>query len=588
LQTSPSAPTGARKLFGLVFLGFFLIFAGWAFAAPYDAPADEVQHSIRAVGVVSGQVLVKPTEIKWGKDNDGAGGIQRVPEGLFHPARCWGFDKSKPATCQQPLSGGKLIDAPTSAGRYNPAYYAAVGLPLKLWPGWGGLVLSRLLSAAISAALLAWAFVVLIRWSRYGLMLAALVASVTPMTSHLVGAINPNGLEIVAGIAFFCGAIPLLIGRPQGNAKQLIMLAGTGAMILAPLRALGPLWLGCGLFALLLPQSRARLKELWHNRLVRRWSYGIIASLAFAVGWTIVSGANQLVTPKTPRANQYSMTQAAIEYVNRWEEYVKGMVGVASWFDAFMPPPFYWIYAGIAGSVIVFALAIGGWVDRWRMFVMFIGAFVPAGILQVTEVNTTGWVIGGRYMLPLVVGMPLLAAFLLERTILNAKQSHSLTKLFAVFLVPIQLVLLVYAMIRWQMGSGRNLAGTGYNGGLKGLNPFAGSWHPATGSVLPIVLMIAGVILTCALFWRGPALAAASPTPDAAYAEPDEPATADKPADQQTDKQTDKPAGGEPARAGAASARDADPHTAAPVNGSRSNNQHPVPDRVSSATTGES
>jgi hypothetical protein len=214
--TATSTRSGGRRLPILVFLGFFLVFGAWAVAAPYDAPPDEVQHVIRAYGVLSGQIAPAPTSVKWGVNNNGAGAYQRVPEGLYHPARCWGFDPGKSAACQPPIGGGRLIDAPTSAGRYNPVYYAAVGLPLRIWPGWGGLVLSRLLSAALSAALLAWAFVTLIRWSRYGLMLAGLMAAATPMLAHLAGAVNPNGLEITAGIALFCGGIPLLLG-PPGN-----------------------------------------------------------------------------------------------------------------------------------------------------------------------------------------------------------------------------------------------------------------------------------------------------------------------------------------------------------------------------------
>ncbi|MGC9666981.1 DUF2142 domain-containing protein [Planosporangium sp. 12N6] len=509
--------SGGRKQWILVFLGFFLVFTGWSLAAPYDAPPDEVQHGIRAYGVLSGQILPKPTVVIWGENNSGAGAYQKVPEGLYHPARCWGFWPEKSAACQKPISGGPLIDAPSSAGRYSPIYYAMVGLPLKLWPGWGGLVLSRLISSALSAAILAWAFVTLLRWSRYGLMLAGLLASATPMLAHLAGAVNPNGLEITAGIALFCGGIPLLLGKPGGSSKSsLIWLTGTGAVLLAPLRSLGPLWLAFALGALLIPQSRARLHALWSHRLVRRWTYGVLASLAFAVIWVLASGAGQLVPPPDNRYH-FGTGQAALHYFNSWETFLQGMVGVAGWFDIFMPLPFYWMWVCPVAALVLFALTIGTWADRWRFFILFLGGVVAPGILQVKEANVTGFIIGGRYMLPLLVGMPLLGAFIVERRLLNAKQSHTLTKLFCLLMVPAHLALLVYAMVRWQRGAY-------HMPGLGRLNPLAGDWHPPTGSLLPVVAMILGLALLLPAFWRGPRLAAALGDPEAEAAPQDAPA----------------------------------------------------------------
>jgi hypothetical protein len=86
----------------------------------------------------------------------------------------------------------------TSAGRHFPVYHVVVGWPLNVWGGWTGLILARLISAALSAAN---AFLVLARWSRYGLMLAGLVVAASPMAVEIGGFINPNGLEISAGIA---------------------------------------------------------------------------------------------------------------------------------------------------------------------------------------------------------------------------------------------------------------------------------------------------------------------------------------------------------------------------------------------------
>jgi hypothetical protein len=488
--------TSLRRLWAGAFAGFFLIFAGWAFAAPYDGPPDEVQHVIRAAGVVSGQVAPEPAIIdNWdGRGSRGLGAYQRVPEGLHSPATCWGFDPNKPANCATPIHGGPVSEVPTSAGRYNPTYYALVGLPVRLWPGWGGLVLSRLISAALSAALLACAFAVLVRWSRFGLMLGGLVAASTPMLAHLAGAVNPNGLEISAGIALFAAGIPMLLdNRMVADRRALYWLFGISAVLLALVRPLGPLWLVCALAALGLGLSRARLGELWATKPVRNWALAIGAALLVSVAWTLIMRTGNVVPPDDEPLPYVSPLQAALTYFEDWNIYFRGMVGAAGWFDIFVPSPFYWLWISFTAALLLFALAVGRWTDRWRFFPIFLGGFVAPGVMQVAKANVLGLaVIGGRYMLPLLVGIPLLAAFILDRSLMTPRLSRTMTRLFLIALLPVHVVLLVYAMIRWQRGRG--------NGAF---NFLRGEWQPPTGSLLPMLLMVAGLVVAGYVIWRG-------------------------------------------------------------------------------------
>jgi hypothetical protein len=483
---------GPRRQWLIVFFGFFLVFGAWSFAAPYDGPADEAQHVIRAVGVVSGQIAPEPAVVKDFRGNDGMGAYQQVPGGLLSRGTCFGYTPTKSAACATPIHGGPVTSVPTTAGRYQPLYYAMVGLPLKLAPNWTGLVLARLISAALSAALLAFAFVVLARWSRYGLMMAGLIAVSTPMLAHMSGAVNPNGLEIAAGIAFFAAAIPLLLGPRRGPVAPVVWLLGISAVLLATLRSLGPMWLFFAVVALLLPQSRATLRRLWARRLVRRWSVVVVVATLLSVVWVVALKAGNVI-PASGRFH-YSTAQATLLYFNYWgKDYLEGMVGVAGWFDTFLPAPFYIAWIATAGSLIVFALVVGTWADRWRFFVLFAGGVLAPGVMQVAEANAVGFIIGGRYMLPLLAGMPLLAAFILERRLLNARQSHSMIKLFCVMMMPAHLALLVYAMARWQKGTSQTHT-----------NPLTGQWHPPTTSYPPLLLMLAGLAVLVWVFWTTP------------------------------------------------------------------------------------
>jgi hypothetical protein len=205
---------GASRLWLLAFVGFLLLTFAWSIATPYDGAPDEREHIVRSAGVASGEVAPEPAAAK-----KGSGAFQTVPGGLVRD-ECWQHKPTVSVACaQQPGSDRTPTRMGTGAGRYQPVYYALVGWPLVLWPGWSGVLLARLVSAAICAALLAGAFVVITRWSRHRLMVAALLAATTPMAAHIGGAVNPNGPEIAAGVAFFAALVPLLLGHPDRDRR---------------------------------------------------------------------------------------------------------------------------------------------------------------------------------------------------------------------------------------------------------------------------------------------------------------------------------------------------------------------------------
>nr|BFE56601.1 hypothetical protein GCM10020063_011270 [Dactylosporangium thailandense] len=489
-----------RRSWLLAFSAFFLVFGAWCFAAPFDGPADEVQHTIRAAGVASfdpGQIFARPATVPDAFEKPGMGAYQRVPVGMDAHAVCFGFKPNVSAACAEGLKGGPIGEVSTSAGRYNPLYYFAVGVPLRLWPNWGGLVVARLISAAICAALLASAFVSLLRWSRFGLAAATLLGVATPMLAHLAGGVNPNSVEIAAGIAFFAAGIPLLLEPPDlANKRSLVTLLGISAVLLLTLRSAGPAWFAFAFFALAVPVRWKWLREYWGLLRVKLWTGGVILAAVLSAAWIVGMKTGELVPPP-PGLYQYKTGEAIAIYANSWWVYIEGMIGVAGWFDVLMWAPFYVVWALLVGGLVFLGGIFGDWTTRWRYLVILLGGVALPGMLQVSQANMTGFIINGRYMLPLLAGLPLLAAWTLERRLFDAGQTRTLTRTMIIFLLPIHFVLLVWAMVRWQRGLPNN-AGVGW------FNPLAGKWHPPTGSITPLLIMGVALIFLAVVFWHVP------------------------------------------------------------------------------------
>ncbi|GAA1798154.1 DUF2142 domain-containing protein [Planosporangium flavigriseum] len=478
---------GALRLWALAFAGFFLLIAAWSVATPYDGAPDEQEHVIRAAGVAAGQFAPKPEVAK-----KGSGAFQTVPRGLVRD-QCWQFNVQANAGCA-PSPGGDStpVRVGTAAGRYHPAYYAAVGWPLVLRPGMSGVLGARLISGAFCAALLAGAFVVIMRRSRRRLMMAALLAVTTPMTVHLASSVNPSGLELAAAIAFFAAFIPLMLGERTGSWRGLIFLAGISGLLLSMLRQTGPLLLATAFVAFAFPLRRGNLPALIRQRAAVWWAAGIAVSTAVAAAWIVVMKASDLGNYKFPM--QLSPFQASWLVAERWGNFLEQMVGVASYLDARLPTPFYTTWQAAVFGLLFLGVVFGRLLDRWRLLVLLVGGALVPTAMQVRYFNETGYVMQGRYMMPILAGAVLFAAYVAEDRGLDLARCRAATRLFVV-LFSLHLVFLSYTMVRWQHGL-RDFTP------FRRFNPLAGEWHPVLGSLLPLVMAAAGIAVIGWLGWR--------------------------------------------------------------------------------------
>lgn len=487
------------RLWLLAFVGFFLLHAGWSFAAAYNGPPDEQRHVIRAAGVLDGQFLAPSAEpdsaqFDRGEDyqtiprseRDGSG-YQTVPQSLVRP-RCFPQRADIAADCAAEPGGDRTpVAVTTDAARYNPVYYLVTSWPLGFWPDWRGILASRLLTGAAMAALLACALVAAARWTRHRAAVAGVVVAVTPLVAHLGGAINPSGLEIAASIALFAALIALVHEQSGGVNRAAVTLAGVSAMVLVLPRFTGVVWLAVIMGVLLVPSSRARLAELARSRLVRVWAAAVLLSGLAGLGWTVFAGSVE------PYRSDYGLPFAVILRVaivdDVWPNVANQMVGVMGWNETLMPRLVYAVWFAAVGLLVLGGLTVGSRVERWRLLALFFATFTPLLTLEILTVNQIGWFSQGRYFLPGAVGLPILGAHILARRRLTADQVRSVTRLLVILLLPIHVGCLAFTMCRWQSG-------------LRSLNPFKGSWSPPMGSVLPLVCAVVAVAVLAVAYWQ--------------------------------------------------------------------------------------
>jgi hypothetical protein len=481
----------------LAFAVFFLINAAWALACPYAGSPDEVRQIIRAAGVAEGQVFARPVALP---AMAYTGAYQSVPSGLvrggapgYENFYCYLEIPTRSAACG-PVPGGPGANIQrtylTGNGRYNPIYYAAVGGPLVALPDWTGILLARLISAALCAGFLASAWLSCREWRRSPMLIAGLVIAATPAFFEMAGAIDPNSLEMAAGISLAAAAIPLLLDEGSPDAHRWLRRAAVAAIGIGQFRALGPELIACLLAVLLIPPARARLRYVWQLQSARWWSAGVVVSCFFGTLWTIAF--KTYVVAHLPRGT-FTLGQVLKNEATGHLLKIVRQIFVGFAYVALPPSLIFTVWAVALGFVLISAFAWGTQVGRWRLTVLIAGTLALPVLSDALTANTYGLAFQGRYVFPLAVGIPLLAAFMIGSSdVLTRVQQAGVVRVLIWLLLPFQFISLAYMMDRWQSG-----VGPGHS-----LNPLRGSWHPVIGSGIPLLALTVGLIIFGCMVWR--------------------------------------------------------------------------------------
>lgn len=403
----------------LVLAGWVLLSVAWIFGNPEFAGPDEHSHYLRALEVGRGNLITEH------RPDAATGGTEaalrrnreitfevRVPGGKGPPEPgCYVNDRDVDAGCldrQRPPA--EEVETTTPVGNYQPLPYLLPGLAIRLADSPGpALRLARAVNALLVLLLLYLALRMVWSPDAGPISLLGLVVAVTPMAVYSGSVLNGSGPEIAGAIAFACAALRLRRDASCARSPRVWAVIGAAGVVLALSRSTGPAWLVLlAATVIALDGPRAALR---YARAGGRAAVAALAALVVAVGlnlaWERAYGP-ELVTG-------FANLRAVLdEAAGEWWRASSEMVGKFSYLEFRLPPVAYvaWFAAGLA--LVAVALRVSGRRDRAVLAAALLAALVLPMVMWVYAIRQTGFGLQGRYVLPVLAIVPLLAGELIR------------------------------------------------------------------------------------------------------------------------------------------------------------------------------
>lgn len=479
--------------FAAIWAALFALMGLWAMATPIGAAPDEPAHLIKAASVVRGEFI--------GERGPG-GEVVDVPNyiGYTHAQTCYAFDETASAECIPDVPGdpNTIVEAPTTAGLYNPLYYVLVGWPSLISTDSSDVFAMRLVSAALVSFTVAMAASIVLTWRRGVIMSLGMLAAVTPMVLFLGGTVNPNSLEIGTTLLAFVGVMSIVRAPTAERLGPLAVVVASASAVAANMRGLSLLWLAIVLLAPLLVLRLAELRSLLARRSIQAMIGAILVSAGLAAVWLLstnslgaaLDGAGPVTNAPgvgTPGIFGFAWTLFATA------EYTQGIIGIFGWLDTPAPIVVYGIWAALFTVMVGGSLVLGrGRALAPVLFLLSSVVLLPP-VLQGLYITEGGVIWQGRYILPLVVCLVIASASVLADGVdLSPRSANRL----------VLITLAAWAIAQFQsFATAIRRYATGLDEGWLGmLDP---EWEPPGGVVLQVLAYAAALALATVLMWRG-------------------------------------------------------------------------------------
>jgi hypothetical protein len=394
------------KRASLVALGLLLMQLAWILAVPPFQAADEFDHAYRAAAVARGEWRMAEKGPETGHGN-----IVTAPIDIVEAARpvCESYDYTGPVNCQgADRVGDGLILVQSGAATYNPLFYWLIGTPARAFSGADALYAMRVAGALLSTLLIFLAAACALAGSRSVWPTLGLAVALTPVAVFSTAMAAPNGIEIVAAVAVWCGLLRIVQDRDHVPLATVTVVAG--GVVLAVVRLMGPIWLALVVLACVALARREAYADLWNRH--RRLMFGAVAvvaaALLFSAWWILSAGQGSVVTGGPEAASNADPVGNSLERMPLWV-----LQSIAAFPTKSDSAPLIVYAFGFIAFAQLMVLAWRYLSPRARMSIAAVAVLaIAVGLLvSIATYAKVGDFWQGRYGLPLAAGMPLIAGF---------------------------------------------------------------------------------------------------------------------------------------------------------------------------------
>lgn len=400
-----------RGVFWTAFAAFFLLTTAWSLSNPLMASPDEQSHLRKAAATAYGQVFGEEILVDR---------VVEIPE-VYADADvylCNAFQPEVPiSTCDDSKirtmeSTTGWVEVPTPAGRYNPVYYALVSWPALISHSVASIYAMRIISGLIASFFLALGLRALRQAGLPPVAVIAATAGITPMTAFLASSINPQSLEISAAFAVWCQMLLIIRATPSQDLGRRMWLLAFIASMFANSRGLAPFFLALIVVCTIVLQPWRMSWRVIRDK--RSWGPIAVTTLATAAAsiWIVATG---VLTSSEPAPDPSVTPRWLAMYTLRMTDaYLQHAVGSFGWLH--VPLPMFAVILFLSAYVVSMVLVhvYGTWRDRIVVFASFVITCIAVPVaLHASQARSLGIMWQGRYILPMFIGIPVLAAFVL-------------------------------------------------------------------------------------------------------------------------------------------------------------------------------
>jgi hypothetical protein len=401
-------------------IGLMLLTFAWAGGNPPSASPDEPENFIKTVSVGHLQFsgapyasstaplseLAKSWFVLTGRSYQLPAVIAPTPKDT-----CYQFEADKTAACQsdprKPVSTG-MTRLSTAQGTYEPFLYFLPGFAtLGSHNFYDAQLRARLVNGAFAGLFLIWAAFLLWRGRRDLVALGGLALGITPMVIFLSAAVTTNGTETAAAACLWAALLRLARDRETGDqyGRGAWIAAGVSGAVLALSRMLDPLFIAMLVLAIVVALGFRGTRD--RVRAGGRTAWAAIGAVTLAGIVTLVW--DYVVMPHPP----FSMSvakHALPTAVKQLPNQVRQAIGVFGWNDTSMPNIGYALWLLVVLVLAGLALRFGNRRERLMLISLVVAiALLDIAVAAGVEAQV-GFGMQVRYLLPLTVGIPMVAA----------------------------------------------------------------------------------------------------------------------------------------------------------------------------------